>query len=120
VPTILHELHSGVGGGHFPSNITVRRIFDVGYWWPTMNKDVHEFCWTCDLCQQTSNLLTQNMVKLITIMLEEPFQKWGLDFIGPIKPTSQYSSIRYILIAIDYATKLVEATTLRINIVVVN
>jgi hypothetical protein len=53
-----------------------------------MNKDVHEFCWTRDLCQQTNNLLTQNMVKLIIIMLEEPFQKWGLDFIGRIRPMS--------------------------------
>ncbi len=29
VPTILHELHSGVGGGHFFSNITVKKILDV-------------------------------------------------------------------------------------------
>jgi len=49
-----------------------------------MNKDVHELCWTCDLCQRIGNLLTQNMAKLITIPLEEPFQKWGLDFIEPI------------------------------------
>jgi hypothetical protein len=30
-------------------------------------------------------MLTQNLAKLITTLLEEPFQKWGLDFIGPIK-----------------------------------
>jgi hypothetical protein len=30
------------------------------------------------------------MEKLITIMLEEPFQKQRLDFIGPIKPTNHY------------------------------
>jgi hypothetical protein len=69
----------------------VRKIFHASYWWPTMNKDVHEFCWTCDLCQQTGNLLAKNMVKLIITLLEEPFQKWGLDFIGLTKPTSHYS-----------------------------
>jgi hypothetical protein len=43
VPTIiLQELHNGVGG-HFSSTITIRKILDVGYWWPTMKKDVHEF-----------------------------------------------------------------------------
>ncbi len=43
VPTILQELHSGVGGGHFFSNIMVKKILDAGYWWPTMNRVVHEF-----------------------------------------------------------------------------
>jgi len=50
MPTILQELHSGVGGGHFSSNTTVRKILDVGYWWPTTNRGVHEFCPTYDLC----------------------------------------------------------------------
>jgi hypothetical protein len=44
VPTILHELYSGIGGGHFFPNVMVRKILDADYWWPTMNKDVHEFC----------------------------------------------------------------------------
>jgi hypothetical protein len=58
VPTILQELHSGDGGGHFSSDITVRKIIDIGYWWPTMNRNVHEFYGTYDLCQRIANVLT--------------------------------------------------------------
>jgi hypothetical protein len=50
----------------------------------------------------------QNLMKLVTTLLEEPFQKWGLDFIRLVKLASRLSSNRYILVAIDYATKWVE------------
>jgi hypothetical protein len=97
VPTVLQELHGGAIGGHFFSNIIMRKIIDVGYWWSMMNWNVHEYCWTCDQCQKNCNLLTQNLAKLIIALHEEPFIKWRLDFIGPIKPTSKMSGNQYIM-----------------------
>jgi hypothetical protein len=61
-----------------------------------MYKNVHDYYKYCDACQRTRGLATQSLVKLVTSLPEEPFMKWGLDFMGPIKLVGRNTRKIYI------------------------
>eukprot|EP00253_Pinus_taeda_P007082 PITA_07082 len=44
----------------------------------------------------------------------EPFEKWGMDFVGPINPPSKQNS--YIIVCTDYLTKWAETKAIKVEV----
>nr|GEY65655.1 reverse transcriptase domain-containing protein [Tanacetum cinerariifolium] len=49
---ILNACHSGPTGGHYGANYTAKKVFDSGFYWPTIYKDAFELVKNCDSCQR--------------------------------------------------------------------
>ncbi|GKB42739.1 putative nucleotidyltransferase, ribonuclease H [Tanacetum coccineum] len=84
---ILAHYHSGPTRGHHSASIIGRKVYGSGFFWPSIFKDAKDY--VCDV-----------------------FDIWGLDFMGPF-PNSRDN--KYILMAVNYVSKWVEAQALPTN-----
>nr|GEW45986.1 DNA-directed DNA polymerase [Tanacetum cinerariifolium] len=49
---ILNACHSGPTGGHYRANYTAKKVFDSGFYWPSIYKDAFELVKCYDSCQR--------------------------------------------------------------------
>ncbi|GJS19289.1 reverse transcriptase domain-containing protein [Tanacetum coccineum] len=53
---ILMACHNGPTGGHHSANYTARKVFDTGFFWPTIYKDAFNLVKHCDACQRQGKI----------------------------------------------------------------
>ncbi|GJU38843.1 reverse transcriptase domain-containing protein [Tanacetum coccineum] len=85
---ILIACHSGPTGGHYGANYTAKKVFDSGFYWPTIYRDAHDLVTRCDTCQRQGKISQRDEMPQNSIQVCEIFDVWGIDFMGPF-PSSQ-------------------------------
>ncbi|XP_057548014.1 uncharacterized protein LOC130826442 [Amaranthus tricolor] len=88
---ILREIHEGGCGIH-------------------QGKDAEELIQRCPECQYHSKIGRKPSNYLTVLQAILPFDKWGMDLLGPFPPAK--GQRKFIIVAIDYFTKYVEAEAL--------
>ncbi|KAH9723595.1 hypothetical protein KPL70_007173 [Citrus sinensis] len=112
IQSVISFCHEQACGGHFSTKKTATKILQCSFYWPTLFHDAYVFCSLCDRCQRMSSISKRNMMPLNPILVVEIFDVWGIDFMGPFPPSFDY---QYILVAVDYMSKWVEAIPCKTN-----
>nr|GEZ10387.1 reverse transcriptase domain-containing protein [Tanacetum cinerariifolium] len=109
---ILTACHNGPTRGHHGANYTAKKVFDSGFYWPTIYQDAQDLVTRCDTCQRQGKISQRDEMPQNTIQVCEILDIWGINFMGPF-PSSRGN--KYILVAVDYLSKWVEAKALPNN-----
>ncbi|MCO5586261.1 hypothetical protein L7F22_040200 [Adiantum nelumboides] len=107
---VLEENHDGGCGGYFALKITLHKILQEGYVWPSLHKDVYHWCKSCKRCQSFGKRVLKPELRK-SILAYDVFEKWGIVAVGPLPITSRGKN--YILIAVDYLSRWAEAKAVR-------
>jgi hypothetical protein len=96
-PLILAEAHEGITGGHYAGKATTQKVLQAGLWWPTLHRDAKEYARACDVCQRFGRPPRRDKMPLALQMTLQEFEKWVIDFVGPINQPGKRIGERYII-----------------------
>ncbi|GKA99593.1 reverse transcriptase domain-containing protein [Tanacetum coccineum] len=69
---ILTACHNGPTEGPHGANYTAKKVFDSGFYWPTIYRDAHDMVKSCDSCQRQGKIsqkdkMPQNAIQVCEI-----------------------------------------------------
>nr|GEY54096.1 reverse transcriptase domain-containing protein [Tanacetum cinerariifolium] len=109
---ILTACHSGPIRGHYGANYTTKKVFNSGFYWPMIYKDAFKLVKNYDSWQHQGKISQKDEMPQNAIQVCEIFDVWGIEFMGPFLNSK---GNKYILVAVDYLSKWVEAKALPTN-----
>jgi len=72
-PSVLHYCHASAYGGHVGPNMTIAKVLQAGFYWPTVFKDVKHFIMGCDRWQWMLNISKRHEIPHSGILEVELF-----------------------------------------------
>jgi hypothetical protein len=114
VHSILEACHDSICSGHFFGRLTTQKALRSGYFW--------QLCLPMPIHMPNVVMLANVMHLMTFIWIYHytrpyhlvPFDKWGIDFIGQVYPSSS-RGMKYIIVAIEYFTKWAEAKAVKVD-----
>nr|GEY40879.1 reverse transcriptase domain-containing protein [Tanacetum cinerariifolium] len=74
--------HNGPIGGRHGPNYTAKKVFESGFYWPTIYRDAHDLLKSYDVFQRQGNISQRDEMPQNSIQVCEFFDIWGIDFMG--------------------------------------
>ena len=101
----MQGLHCSPFSGHLGLKRTLLKAKER-YFWPYMTAQLQDFVKNCQVCAQIK--LDPNHIKapLQSIIVNEPFIFWAMDYMGPLPETTQGN--KHLLVIMDHFTKWCE------------
>ncbi|XP_061918090.1 uncharacterized protein LOC133659350 [Entelurus aequoreus] len=107
---VFQAAHFNPMSGHLGYDKTLNRVM-VRFYWPGLRADVRRWCAACSDCQLVNPAATPKAPLRPLPLMEVPFERIGMDLIGPFHPSTR--GYRFVLVLVDYATRYPEAVPLR-------
>ncbi|GKA48788.1 reverse transcriptase domain-containing protein [Tanacetum coccineum] len=76
---ILAHCHSGPTGRHHSASVMEKKVYESGFYWPSVFKDANEYVRRCDACQRSGNISLRNEMPQnnIQMYLRKLKSKWS-------------------------------------------
>nr|GEZ39575.1 hypothetical protein [Tanacetum cinerariifolium] len=85
---ILAHFHLRPTGGHRSASVTAKKVYESGFYWPSVFKDANEYVRRCDACQRSGNISSKNEMPQNNIQLGDALWAFRTAYKTPTRFTS--------------------------------